>query len=246
MGLEGITTQAQARAAQAERDAAATAAEGDEAAPASATTTTAATAQAWPSTLPEQVRAVAQLLSTSPTPLALPAIEASFKGKGPWKKSLPRILDTLEALGRARLEGSGWRGYAEAGLRKAIRNAVRKIPRIILKIKHSRVPADPQKDPRNPPSCLTQGLTLVLCVAVLSAARRLPVSGCAATSLLLTSLWWCLSADSEHSSRSRICTTLTGCAVQVALGQHKSTAWPPSIGAAIKSMYDRNHPIRAS
>ena len=41
---------------------------------------------------------------------ALPAIEASFKGKGPWKKGLPRILETLEALGRARREGDGWRG----------------------------------------------------------------------------------------------------------------------------------------
>ena len=59
---------------------------------------------------PEQVRAVAQLLGASPAPLPLPAIEASFKGKGPWKKGLPRILDTLEALGRARQEGGGWRG----------------------------------------------------------------------------------------------------------------------------------------
>jgi hypothetical protein len=67
-------------------------------------------AQPWPSSLPEQVRAVAQLLSASPAPLPLGAIEASFKGKGPWKKGLPRILDTLEALGRARQEGGGWRG----------------------------------------------------------------------------------------------------------------------------------------
>ena len=68
------------------------------------------TAQPWPATLPEQVRAVAQLLAASPAPLPLPAIEAGFKGKGPWKKGLPRILDTLEALGRARREGAGWRG----------------------------------------------------------------------------------------------------------------------------------------
>jgi len=67
-------------------------------------------AQPWPATLPEQVRAVAQLLAASPAPLPLPAIEAGFKGKGPWKKGLPRILDTLEALGRARHEGAGWRG----------------------------------------------------------------------------------------------------------------------------------------
>lgn len=42
--------------------------------------------------------------------LPLPAIEARFKGRGPWKRSLPRILETLEALGRARREGAGWRG----------------------------------------------------------------------------------------------------------------------------------------
>ena len=42
--------------------------------------------------------------------LPLAAIEAGFKGKGPWKKGLPRILETLEALGRARQEGGSWRG----------------------------------------------------------------------------------------------------------------------------------------
>lgn len=69
-----------------------------------------AAAQPWPRSLPEQVRAVAQLLGASPVPLSLAAIEAGFKGKGPWKKGLPRILDTLEALGRARHDGAGWRG----------------------------------------------------------------------------------------------------------------------------------------
>ncbi|MEI2678906.1 MAG: hypothetical protein V9G29_14185 [Burkholderiaceae bacterium] len=70
----------------------------------------AATTQPWPPTLPEQVRAVAQFLSASPAPLPLATIEASFKGKGPWKKGLPRILDTLEAVGRARRDSAGWRG----------------------------------------------------------------------------------------------------------------------------------------
>ena len=63
---------------------------------------TAAGLPAWPGTLPEQVRAVAQVLSTAPQAMPLSALEASFKGKGPWKKGLPRILETLEALGRAR------------------------------------------------------------------------------------------------------------------------------------------------
>lgn len=65
--------------------------------------------QPWPSTLPDQVRAVAQVLSASPSPIPVPAIEAAFKGKGPWKKGLPRILDTLEALGRAHRVADAWR-----------------------------------------------------------------------------------------------------------------------------------------
>ncbi|WP_205737174.1 DNA methyltransferase [Acidovorax sp. HDW3] len=63
----------------------------------------------WPATLPEQVRAVATLLAAHSTALPLPAIEAAFKGRGPWKKSLPTLLQTLEALGRARQEAGGWR-----------------------------------------------------------------------------------------------------------------------------------------
>ncbi len=68
----------------------------------------------WPPTLPEQVRAVADALAASPFPLTLPAIEAHFKGRGPWKKGLPTLLQTLEALGRAQAVategGAAWRG----------------------------------------------------------------------------------------------------------------------------------------
>ena len=65
-------------------------------------TTPAPTAvQPWPATLPEQVRAVAQVLASSPVALSLTALEAHFKGRGPWKKGLPMLLQTLEALGRA-------------------------------------------------------------------------------------------------------------------------------------------------
>ena len=69
----------------------------------------AGTAQPWPASLPEQVRAVAGVLAAQPGALALPEIEAHFKGRGPWKRSLPRILETLAALGRARHENAGWR-----------------------------------------------------------------------------------------------------------------------------------------
>ena len=58
----------------------------------------------WPSALPDQVRALAQTLANHSGPLTIGEIEARFKGRGPWKKGLPRILETLEALGRVRRE----------------------------------------------------------------------------------------------------------------------------------------------
>jgi hypothetical protein len=82
---------------------------------AAAASVLAAEAQAWPADLPEQVRAVADTLSVAPNGLTLAQIAAAFKGRGAWKKSLPRILDTLAALGRARCDGgvnggAVWRG----------------------------------------------------------------------------------------------------------------------------------------
>ena len=69
---------------------------------ATASTVTASPAQLpWPSTLPEQVRAVAHVLSSATRALPLADLEARFTGKGAWKKSLPTLLQTLEALGRA-------------------------------------------------------------------------------------------------------------------------------------------------
>ncbi|MNY74824.1 hypothetical protein D3C86_2139410 [compost metagenome] len=57
---------------------------------------------------------MADALANSPIPLTLPAIAARFKGRGPWKKGLPTLLQTLEALGRAQAVASdgevGWRG----------------------------------------------------------------------------------------------------------------------------------------
>ena len=69
-----------------------------------------ANTQPWPAALPDQVRALAQVLATQPGAMTLSDIEARFKSRGAWKKGLPRILETLEALGRARREGDGWRG----------------------------------------------------------------------------------------------------------------------------------------
>ena len=59
----------------------------------------------WPATLPEQVAAVARLLTASPVPLSEAELAARFTGKGSWKKRLPQIVDTLEALGRVRRQG---------------------------------------------------------------------------------------------------------------------------------------------
>jgi hypothetical protein len=67
--------------------------------------------QPWPQQLPEQVAAVARVLSTAATPLTLEDLAAHFKGKGPWKKRLPQLLDTLVVLGKARvLEDGRWLG----------------------------------------------------------------------------------------------------------------------------------------
>jgi hypothetical protein len=63
--------------------------------------------QPWPAELPAQVRAVSQVLSAATSALTLPQLEAHFKGRGPWKNSLPRILETLEALGKAQREADG-------------------------------------------------------------------------------------------------------------------------------------------
>ena len=62
----------------------------------------------WPATLPEQMALLARLLATAPAPLAESAIAARITGKGPWKKRLPGLLQTLVALGRARQEGENW------------------------------------------------------------------------------------------------------------------------------------------
>jgi len=58
--------------------------------------------RAWPATLPEQVKAVAEILTTAGAPLAEDAIAAHFSGRGAWKKRLPQIIDTLVAVGRVR------------------------------------------------------------------------------------------------------------------------------------------------
>jgi len=56
----------------------------------------------WPVGLPEQIKAVADVLAANPHPLALADLEMRFQARGRWRERLPTILDTLAALGRAR------------------------------------------------------------------------------------------------------------------------------------------------
>ena len=65
----------------------------------------AAARPAGPADLPAQMRAVADTLAATPGALTESALADRFTGRGPWKKRLPQILQTLEALGRARADG---------------------------------------------------------------------------------------------------------------------------------------------
>lgn len=58
----------------------------------------------WPSEIPAQVAAIAKVLADAPGPLTESDIADHFTGRGPWKKRLPELLETLVALSRARLE----------------------------------------------------------------------------------------------------------------------------------------------
>jgi hypothetical protein len=67
--------------------------------------------QQWPSSLPDQLAAVARVLADSPTAQTEAQLAANFTGKGRWKSRLPDILAALEALGRARrLDDGRWMG----------------------------------------------------------------------------------------------------------------------------------------
>lgn len=65
----------------------------------------------WPTKLPDQMRAVADVLVSAGIALTEAEVAASFTGRGPWKRRLPQIVDTLIAVGRARKVG----GKVQAG-----------------------------------------------------------------------------------------------------------------------------------
>ena len=61
-----------------------------------------ASTRPWPVGLPEQIKAVAEMLRIAARPLRLTEIGACFTARGRWRDRLPTILETLEVLGRAR------------------------------------------------------------------------------------------------------------------------------------------------
>ncbi len=95
--------QKQAKPVQAEMDTGAEAAAMPSAMPASKPAP-------WPKDAVDQVRAVADLLAASATPLSPDDIAARFSARGPWKRRLPPLLDMLVALGRARERAGRYTG----------------------------------------------------------------------------------------------------------------------------------------
>jgi hypothetical protein len=66
-------------------------------------------ARPWPSGLPEQIKAVAEVMSQAGRSLTLEEVAARFTGRGRWRDRLPTLLDTLAALGRLRqTENQEW------------------------------------------------------------------------------------------------------------------------------------------
>ena len=74
----------------------------DEPDAATATSAAAPAKRPWPAGLPEQIKAIAEVLAAQPRPLALADLELRFSARGRWRERLPVILDTLVVLGRAR------------------------------------------------------------------------------------------------------------------------------------------------
>jgi hypothetical protein len=63
--------------------------------------------RAWPAGLPEQIKAVAEVVAQAGRPLDLPTLAAHFQARGRWRDRLPMLLDTLVALGRLRQADDG-------------------------------------------------------------------------------------------------------------------------------------------
>jgi hypothetical protein len=69
----------------------------------------------WPVGIPEQIKAVADVVADERAALGLDALAARFTGRGRWRDRLPMILESLEALGRVRKAPLG--GWLDASQR---------------------------------------------------------------------------------------------------------------------------------
>ena len=58
--------------------------------------------RAWPKGVAEQIKAVADVMASAGRPVSLADLEASFTARGRWRDRLSTIVETLEAIGRAR------------------------------------------------------------------------------------------------------------------------------------------------
>lgn len=67
----------------------------------------------WPKDAIQQVRAVADVLASSPLALSADDVAARFKSKGPWKKRLPQLLEMLVTLGRAQESNGRYTGIGK-------------------------------------------------------------------------------------------------------------------------------------
>ena len=63
-------------------------------------------AQPWPVSMPEQVKAVADVLAQAGTAMDLAAIAAHFSSRGRWRERLPSILETLVVVGRVHAQSA--------------------------------------------------------------------------------------------------------------------------------------------
>ncbi len=62
-------------------------------------TAAAITRRPWPKDIIEQIKSIADTVAQSPVPLTEAAIAERYTGRGRWRERLPRILETLLALG---------------------------------------------------------------------------------------------------------------------------------------------------
>jgi hypothetical protein len=56
----------------------------------------------WPDSLAAQIRALSNLLTVASGPVAIDEIARTFGKRSTWQKSLMPLLESLEAMGRAR------------------------------------------------------------------------------------------------------------------------------------------------